>query len=187
VKPSEIAELVTMLAAAYPHTQFGEASASVYEMALADIDPTVFRSALVRLVQTSKFMPTIAEIREACVVVRVGARRPGGEAWGQVYNAIKRHGIYKQPGVDFQFLDPLTDEVVKEMGWRLLCTSEHSQSDRARFIELYEAKDKLQRADAQASPNATTPALEARNQKALAAARELVDGVTKKLTAPKNA
>jgi hypothetical protein len=105
---------------------------------LADLDYAVANAAAERLIATSKWIPTIAEIREACLAITAGPKVPGGEAWGAVMRAIGRFGAYRTPGVEFNLEDPIAQRCVLSLGWRELCLSENAIADRARFIELYD-------------------------------------------------
>lgn len=159
MKKSEVTQLAAMLASAYPHTKFDELSSAAYELALDDIDHEHARQAVRLLLQTCKFMPTIAEIREAVVRVRYGDPRPGGDAWGDVVAAMKRYGSYRMPPVDFQFPDAIVAQCVQAMGWRELCQSTNAVADRARFIELYDNWNRTERTRAQIAPGAESRTL----------------------------
>jgi len=109
--------LVAVLIAAYQGTKASEritpATSKVYERMLADLDYTAADAAMERLIATSMFLPTVAEIREATLAIRTGEVRPGGDAWGEVTRAIKRYGYVRCPGEDFQFSDQLTAATVR--------------------------------------------------------------------------
>jgi len=61
---SELARVVALLSAAYPNAQISVATSEVYEEFLADLEARHVLAAVRRLVNISKFLPTIAEIRE---------------------------------------------------------------------------------------------------------------------------
>jgi len=73
MKHSEAAELVLMMLAAFPSAKVTDSTSQVYEGMLADIDVAVARRAVHKLIATSKWFPTVAEIREACGVVPLSA------------------------------------------------------------------------------------------------------------------
>jgi len=163
VTKSESAEIVRMLIAAYPHTKFVDVvrSSTVYQAGLADLDREVCHRAVVRLIGTAKFLPTIAEIREACVTENHGLRRPAGDAWGDVVAAMKRYGA-KRYDLDWKgpvFDDLLVARCVKAFSWVDLCSSENTVADRARFIQLYEQYAQNERTAAQVDVGATNPVL----------------------------
>ncbi len=135
---SESAKLVACLLAAFPSTRATTATSEVYERMLADLDYLVANAAVERLLATSRFMPSISEIRGACLDLTHGTMRAGGEAWGDMLKAVSRWGSYRTPGADFQFQDPLVAKCVASMGWSNLCLSENQVADRSRFIALYD-------------------------------------------------
>ncbi len=150
MEKSEAKEIVLMLVAAFPAAK-GDAEAwrrtlSVYAEMLADLDRDVTRQAVTRLIATSKWMPTIAEIRSAVADLTLGPRRAGGEAWQDAVGAARRVGRYDTP----QFADPLVGEALRLWGsWEQFCGSpEEDPGGRARFIELYDSLAVRERQDA---------------------------------------
>lgn len=142
--PLEALEAIKLLLAAYPTQRLRMSAEDVrgmnaaYTAALSDLPFEVVRVGITKLVKTSKWMPTIAEIRGAAVIARDGRAQEGAEGWGDVLAAVGRFGVNREPGKDFEFADKLVDRVVHAIGWRELCLSTFQIADRARFIELYE-------------------------------------------------
>lgn len=153
----EAAKLVAVLIASFPNAKIMQDTSAVYERMLADLDYTAANAAVERLLATAKFLPAVAEIREAALAVCAGEIRPGGESWGEVLKAIARRGYVRPPGDGWNFSDPLVGQCVAALGWRALCDSENQQADRARFIELY---DKLASTGRRTQLSAGLPALE---------------------------
>ncbi len=159
MEKSESAGIVMMLMAAFPHSKTTPATSAVYEEALSDLDFGAAKRAVTRIVATAKFLPSIAEIREAALDLRKGPRRTGSEAWTEALAEVDRTGFYRVP----RFTDPLLVEAMKLFGtWETFCSmpiDEH-MSARARFIELYESLSKRGRADEQSGvplPATKTP------------------------------
>lgn len=153
--PLERAQIVGILAAAYPGARLTEATLVLYEAMLADLDEKLARDAVGRLIATSKFLPTIAEIREAAINLTLGQPRAGLEAWNDVLMAIRRTGYVGVP----TFEDPLVAECVRLMGWRNLCLGETPEGvDRARFCELYAELQRKQRQQEVSEPGRLLPA-----------------------------
>jgi hypothetical protein len=136
VKPIEAAKLVAMLSAAYRDAPISEQTSEVYEAMLSDLDFAAGQQAVQRLICSSKWLPTVAEIRAAAADVKHGPVRAGGEAWGDLVEAIRRVGSYRPAPT---FADPLVAECVKAMGWRELCLGSNDAADRAKFVALYDA------------------------------------------------
>jgi hypothetical protein len=133
-------------------------------------------------------MPTIAEIREACMDLEHGEPKAGGEAWGEVLAAVSRWGIYRQPGLDFQFADPVVARAVQAFGWRNICNSENQQADRARFIELYDRLATVERKQLNAGQLPAAQrlrALQSSEDRLAEIGSDMVQGLAKRLTGGK--
>ncbi len=146
----EAAIVVFELLSNYPNSErVGQATIEAYEKNLADLDFESARSAVARLAQTSKFIPTIAEVRAAARDLRTGAKRTGLEGWGDVVRAIQYVGSYRTPTFD----DPIVAHVVRCLGWREVCLGDNESALRARFVEAYESiSDREFREEAVAEP-----------------------------------
>lgn len=88
---------IMILQAAYPSRQLSDDSVKLYTMALADIHPVTLQTAIMNLIQTSKFMPSIAEIREeaqkvSALVNGIEQIQDASEAWDIVYRAASLVG-----------------------------------------------------------------------------------------------
>jgi hypothetical protein len=167
-----------MLQAAYPRMEFGEESLRVYEMVLADIAPPLLRTAVLRHISTSKWFPTIAELRQAAaeIVLQTDGQLTGPEAWGMVQREVRLVGHWRKPR-----LGPMVRRAVEAIGgWRQLCLSENSTADRARFIEAYTILRKREADRVQALPQVTGA------QEGLAEGREKVDTAVAGLLARMN-
>lgn len=133
-------ELVVYLTAAFAadFARLGDAQSratqKVYRDLLVDLDAGAARAAVERLAASSKWLPRVAEIREAAFAILRGPVRTGAEAWGDVQRGFQRWGATSVPA----FSDPVVARVVRALGWRDLCLSENTVADRARFIEAYE-------------------------------------------------
>ena len=141
----EVAKLVAVLIAAFPSTKASGDTSKIYERMLRDLDCEQAGAAVQRLLASAKFMPTIAEIREAVLVSERGPKRAGGDAWGDVLAAVHRFGSYRTP----TFTDPTVAHAVAALGWSEICLSENQAADRARFIELYDKLQATERAELQ--------------------------------------
>jgi hypothetical protein len=121
----------------------------LYQQALADLDDETLRAAALRHISSSQWFPKVSELREAAVRVTHQPAIDPMEAWETVRLAISKYGSYGIPVHDEvtgawgyktpTFDDPLTDKLVRQMGWRNLCLSEEAEamSDRARFLDAY--------------------------------------------------
>jgi hypothetical protein len=133
VTNADIKRLLSILRASYPRQEIDEATVKAYSHMLADLDYDEARAATQRLIATSKFFPTIAEIRAEVAEESMSAIPSGEEAWGEVRRAISRVGSYRTPTFDIREIA----EAVDVIGWRNLCLSDNPASSRARFIDAY--------------------------------------------------
>lgn len=123
----------------YPREQLlpNEHAVKLWYQELNDIPMIVAEAALRKWVSTSKWSPTIAEIREMCVDVKRGEAPDWSDGWSQVQTAIKRFG-YTRPKEAMATLDPITRETVRRLGFYNLCVSENPMSDRKQFRDTFE-------------------------------------------------
>lgn len=143
MKGSEIAKVVGLLVAAFPAAQPDEKTTRVYMEMLCDLPFEPSLRAVKRLLSSSRFFPSIAEIREAVTDVTHGPARGGADAWLDVVAAIRSVGYCGTP----RFEDPLVASIVDRWGWRRMCLEGDETADRARFIEAYNAMSKQSRID----------------------------------------
>lgn len=90
-------QAVAILNTAYPSRPMSDESLKLYTKALSDIHPETLATAVMNLIQTSKFMPSVAEIREEAMKVSdaVNGREvlpDAAEAWAMLDHAASTHG-----------------------------------------------------------------------------------------------
>jgi hypothetical protein len=146
----QLTERVGLLAAAYPNTQIGGETLTVYARTLADIPLDVLDAAIAQCLAESEFFPTVARLREKAISLSrpSGLRLTAAEAWEQVRREIWRTGSYGDP----HFADPLVNRAVAVVGWRELCLSENQVADRAHFFRVYEQLAERERQDERLLP-----------------------------------
>jgi len=142
------------------------AMVAFYSAGLQDLDKEVVEAAIIRLAATAKFIPTIAEIREAVGVVHHGEVSPAAMAWGEIHGFIRNKGSWKRPGVDFVISDPISREIVKAMGWEDICASTNPDALSSRFMHAYTEMSKAARKEAALSPGGKNHALPASKSRA---------------------
>jgi len=97
----------------------------------------IAETALRKWVNTSKWSPTIADIRELSSANANGEQADYGEAWQEVMKSIQRWGMYREEQA-LENMDPLTKQVVQRLGFRSICTSENITADRANFRMIFD-------------------------------------------------
>jgi len=127
--------ILRQLFAAFPNTQVEKETIAMYARLLSDIPPDDLQVIVDQAVSTSRFLPTIGEIRDMYHGLRRIKQPSWVEAWATVQSEIHRVGSYNSP----HFEDELTRRVVRSMGWRTLCASENASIDRAQFRDMYTA------------------------------------------------
>jgi len=130
------------LTSAYPRQTLNAENIEIYGVFLCDLDFDLAKMAVMRHVASSKFFPTIAEIREAAQ--KNVDTTPGlTEAWGEVSRAISHVGFYGSP----EFSHEAITQTVTAIGWQYMCQTELNDMGilRAQFLRLYEAKIKAAR------------------------------------------
>ena len=110
---------------------------NIWYQLLQDIDYKVANIAIQKHMMTSKFPPTIADIREQAATVTSGERPLWSDGWEQVLIAIRKYGMYAIPEAMESF-DEITRQTVKRLGFKELCMSENPMQDRANFRMIYE-------------------------------------------------
>lgn len=131
--------LMKGLKSAYTAPNFlpDDKSVQVWYAMLKDIPQDVLNVAVQRHIMTSKYPPTIAELREACAEISMENIDDWTKAWSNVLDVVSKYGIAN--GVEgFKQLDSVTQEAVKRVGYWDICNSENIAIERASFRAAYE-------------------------------------------------
>ncbi len=132
----EFTELMQALAASF-NRESSVAFLTGYWIGLNDISIQALKTAAAAALQSSKFMPSPAELRELAGVIRAEDRAL--LAFGYLDKAVRLHGYYHS--VDFD--DPIMNATINALGgWEKVCDTPDSEFDsffRKRFIEHYAA------------------------------------------------
>lgn len=115
-------------------------SLNIWYRLLKDLPYDLVSAAVQKHILTSKFPPTVAEIRESCVDVCSGPQMSWVEGWSLIGKVMSRYG-YNRPSEAIQELkrrDERTGRVAELLGWENLCLSENIVADRANFRQCYE-------------------------------------------------
>ena len=129
---NEARRLVAVTLAAYPSMQDKDLSltAAVWQKALGDLPMENLEKAVLKIITTRRFFPSVSEIRsEAASFAAKGHPLPE-EAWGEVMAQLDP---YRTP----RYSDPLIHRAVKAVGYMNLCLSDHIGVERAHFLQIY--------------------------------------------------
>lgn len=145
----EVINLLGLAAANFPNMQERDLrpTASLWEKMLSDMPYQVAEDALIRVLATAKFFPTIADIREAAVVNTQPRIDSAGEAYEKVLKAIRWFGSYREQEA-LETLDPITRKATQAIGWKSLCLSEEPDVVRGQWRKAYEALEKREATEA---------------------------------------
>jgi hypothetical protein len=122
-------------------------TANLWSEMLSDIPFDIAKAALIKVLATARFWPTVAEIREAAAEI-INPQLPSPiEAWGEVVQAIKIYGLYRQEE-GISSLSPITKRVVQNIGWREICLCEQPDVIRGQFRMAYEQYAKREKEEA---------------------------------------
>jgi len=165
-----IVKALAMLKDAYPRQAIEPATLKVYAEMLSDISPEELLRVVKRIIATSKWFPTIAEIREEMTNEIFGDRPPPELAWDEVMREAARVGTYKAPVFS---CDEIHRAVRAIGGWNYVCLTETNGYDIKRFAEAYRAALEQTQWHAQLGPKLSGD---------VASTNELVGNLAKQLT-----
>lgn len=140
---NEIKKLLYLAIGSFPNMQdkdMGPTTCLWNEM-LKDIPLEVGQAAVKKVLSTTKFFPTIAEIREAAIELTQPKPMTAMEAWGDIIKAISNFGIYREQEA-LASMAPQVTKVVKYFGWERICLSEEPDIIRAQFRMAWETQVK---------------------------------------------
>lgn len=143
---SEVAKLLSLATANFPAMQERDMRPTLvlWEKMLSDLPPEVAEAALLKVLVSAKFFPTVAEIREAAVQISQPRVMDASEAWGQVMTALRKFGLY-QAREAMEWLSPEVCAMVRRFGWYELCHAENIDVIRGQFMRAWETHAKGQR------------------------------------------
>lgn len=126
----------------YPNESFlaNQEAIAIWYRLLSDLDYNAVNAAVQKHICTSKFPPTIADIREACNKFAMVNRKDWLEGWSMITKYIGKYGYYqpREAIAALKEFDETTGRVAELLGWQNLCMSENPAADRANFRQVYE-------------------------------------------------
>lgn len=151
MQPAEIAKLLTVIAANYPTFTVDEIKHSLWLDMLADVDYPTANMAVRRHIATSRFAPTVAEIREQAMIASGHEEVTATEAWGELMQAVRHHGYYHEREALAE-MNPETRRVVERITWREVNMCENLDVLRGQFLRMYETMAGRSRREALCPP-----------------------------------
>ncbi|MCH8875593.1 MAG: hypothetical protein IIA89_02070 [Chloroflexi bacterium] len=141
-EPQTVAQVLAVLAAAYPRFKLPVETIRVYEQTLGDIPVEALRAATLDLIAESEWFPTVAKIRKRSFALMASENESMSayEAWALTLDFIRDgrgHPIISK-GREFD-VPPVIEQTVRQVGgWKHLAEAENAAADRARFLEAFE-------------------------------------------------
>lgn len=134
MKEREVLQLLAMLKGLYPAATVPAETATFWPKLLADLDAKAVLDAALKHAATSKWFPSIAELRTAVAEAVVGAPT-AEEALGEVAAALANAVPARQP----KFSHPAIDAAVTTIRWYFIATTSDSRLWRSQFLEAYKS------------------------------------------------
>lgn len=97
-----------------------------------------FNQAIQNIRYTSKFFPSVADIKEQIAKCKTKDISSAEEEWQNVLNAVRYYGSYREQEA-LQSLSPYTSKIVSYVGYQRICTSTSDEQvwNKKEFIEEY--------------------------------------------------
>ena len=178
--PQEFISLCIGIKESYPKSGLFENAEAItfwYKM-LGDLPLDEITDAVARHIATSKFAPTIAEIRE---IASGGGVMEKDYSYGYdlMKRAISNYGSYREDeAMDWlRSEDETTAIVVKRLGFKNVCLSENRISERSHFKAMYENVQRSRKIEAQL-PQGLRPK---EDQKRLEENKKTLDGFIERI------
>lgn len=149
----EFGRIAAYMRGAYSGKNFlpDKASVAVWYEELKDLDAETLFLAVKKHTATSKFPPSIAELREAAAEITHGEVPEWADGWEEVRQAMRFYGSYR-PEEALRSMTPITRQAVERLGFAELCASENEGVDRANFRMIYERIAERSKKSDQISP-----------------------------------
>ena len=172
----ETAQVLAAISSAYPnHDRFAseqavEGMATIWAATFAEDDAKLVQLAVAKHIQTNKWPPSIAEIREIMLTIQCPDMIPPDEAWIAVTDLLYASGDFTDPSNQ---LPELISRAVKAVGWSTLRELRRQATiggkpglDRVAFMDIYRPLYERERQRQQVAPKI----------------RETIDALTDNLT-----
>lgn len=136
------AKLLTLARKSFPSSKADAETITLYLAALDDLTYAQIKAGVLKCMNTAKFFPTIAEIREAAESMVEHANHTGkpdaGEAWGEVMRFVTESSPYDQR--PFRWSCEEVYEAVKRLGTMTLfeMTNDGIPATRGQFMKIYD-------------------------------------------------
>lgn len=134
----QFTKTLTVLGTAY-NQEFTQERVNVWYGMFKDDDMYLFQQAIKNLICKSKFMPTIADVKEEMAKIKYPSLSlNANDEWYEVLMAIRKYGSYGQIEA-MKSLNTDTADIVRRIGWDRLCKSERIDIEKRLFVANFES------------------------------------------------
>ena len=136
-------KIITYMGIAY-NKEFTKEQIEVWYSFLKDYSEEELNNAVKVLVNTEKYLPTIAHIKEQIAKSKLRNMPSAEDEWEEVIKAIHRFGSYREEQA-LESLNPYTAKVLSYIGYYRVCTSNQEEQtwNKKEFMAEYNVlKDK---------------------------------------------
>lgn len=106
-----------------------EGTFEAYVAYLADIPPEFIRAAVDKLIKTSKWLPTVAEIREQARALWMNSKgleeETAEKAWIALLQMVRKHG-FARPMREV-FTSAAAYQAMRAVGWNAICMAKNNE------------------------------------------------------------
>lgn len=150
---SEWSDLWRDLVDAFPHSKPADRAMELYAEYLADIAIDALRAAVRQAIASCRFLPTIAELRDACRAVAGSSDESTALiAYGRAMDELSAARAHNRPT---RIEDDISRDVVKALGGGFyLLASTDRMADRAHFVSAYREIAARRAAESRIAPQA---------------------------------
>ena len=141
-KQKEIIKILCGFRQAFPNTKADSDTMLIYSYALMDMEVGLIYAAMMKILHTSTFFPSVAEIRSTAEKLlnfnRKNTLPTAGEAWEEVQKQVRKVGPYSsQP---WEFSCPAVEKAARQFGLMELCRLQENEVNtaRAQFMRIYD-------------------------------------------------
>lgn len=138
---TEIIMTLTPYIVAFPQSKMTAEGLVIYAKALSSLSVAEINAAMLKLMRTCKFFPTVAEIFEQAAVMKEFATGGGlptpDEAWAEAQKQLRLHGLEGK----WKYSCPEVKTAVERFGKYELCTLklDDVNTARAQFMRIYKS------------------------------------------------
>lgn len=138
----EIASLLTLVSANFPHLQEKNLTPTMilWKTMLADIDYETAQLAIQKILITSSYFPTLAKIREEVAKINIFKIPSFEQAFKMIKKTILRYGFYqeKKALMELKKTHPIILKIIENFGWKELCMANDSQFTKREIEKAYQ-------------------------------------------------